>query len=304
MNIAIIGAGLSGANLYSLLKKEGHLVTVFEKSRGAGGRCSTRYVNDKLIDHGTSYFECDDERFKIFCNDMEKKGILKSQNGIFYPTNGMNKLCSYLIQENDLIKNTKIVTVKQIDGLWKLIDENGIKFGSFDKVVLTIPSVQVLQMQIDLEDNIKNLLEKVVYKSAATLMLYSNKNQILDIEKILKEESFEKVIDNSSKYGYKNFSSYVVHLKQNSINDFSFQTKEEVKTFIIDKLSKIEEKNIEDDFYVLPHLWKYAFVSKNLEEPYLYDDKGLAFCGDYFKYKNLQGAYLSSLDLFLHKFAK
>ena len=304
MNIAIIGAGLSGASISSFLKKEGHLVTVFEKSRGAGGRCSTRYVNDKLIDHGTAYFECDDERFKDFCDDMEKKGILKSQNGTFYPTIGMNKLCSYLIDENDLIKNTKIVTVKQIEGLWKLIDENGIKFANFDRVVLSIPSVQILQMDIELKNNIKESLKKVAYDSIATLMVYSNQGQSLDTEKILKEGSFKKVVDNSSKYGYKNFSSYVIHLKEEIINSLDFQTKEEVKSFMTDKLSKIIGKNIEDDFYVLPHFWKYAFAVNNLEEPYLYDDRGLAFCGDYFRYKNLQGAYLSSLELFLHKFSK
>lgn len=63
MKIAIIGSGLSGCNLFNLLSMNNHEVTIFEKARGAGGRCSTRYVNDEFIDHGTSSFEATEKEF-------------------------------------------------------------------------------------------------------------------------------------------------------------------------------------------------------------------------------------------------
>ncbi|MDO9620329.1 MAG: FAD-dependent oxidoreductase, partial [Moraxellaceae bacterium] len=41
-SIAIIGAGMSGLSCASALQQLGHNVTVFDKSRGMGGRMSTR----------------------------------------------------------------------------------------------------------------------------------------------------------------------------------------------------------------------------------------------------------------------
>ena len=47
-DIAIIGAGFSGCNLYNNLKEKYENITIFEKSRGVGGRLSTKYIEDKL----------------------------------------------------------------------------------------------------------------------------------------------------------------------------------------------------------------------------------------------------------------
>ncbi|MFM7982260.1 MAG: NAD(P)-binding protein, partial [Candidatus Fonsibacter sp.] len=54
-NIAIIGAGFSAATLSYFLKED---LIFYEKSRGVGGRCSTRRVdNIGLFDHGLQYIK-------------------------------------------------------------------------------------------------------------------------------------------------------------------------------------------------------------------------------------------------------
>ena len=58
-DIAIIGAGFSAATLSYFLKKD---LDIFEKSRGVGGRCSTRRVdNVGLFDHGLQYIKTQDD---------------------------------------------------------------------------------------------------------------------------------------------------------------------------------------------------------------------------------------------------
>ena len=173
MEIAIIGAGLSGCNMYSLLKNDGHNVTLFEKSRGAGGRCSTRYINDKLIDHGTPYFNSTDEEFIEFCESKIEENILTKKDKYYYPKNGINKLCSSMIFEDDFNKNTKITSCEFTNEKWTLRDEYCIKYKDFDKLILAIPAPQILQMDIKLSDTIVEKLESVKYNSIATLMLYS-----------------------------------------------------------------------------------------------------------------------------------
>jgi len=63
-NIAIIGAGMAGVAAARTLEKAGHIVQIFEKSRGAGGRMSTRESSCGSFDHGAQYFTIRDPRFE------------------------------------------------------------------------------------------------------------------------------------------------------------------------------------------------------------------------------------------------
>ena len=62
--IAVIGAGIAGMACARTLAQAGHQVTVFEKSRGAGGRMSTRSTEFGAFDHGAQYFTVRDTRFE------------------------------------------------------------------------------------------------------------------------------------------------------------------------------------------------------------------------------------------------
>jgi hypothetical protein len=299
MKIAIIGAGLSGANIYSLFKKDGHDVTIFEKARGAGGRCSTRYIDDKFIDHGTPFFKASNDTFIEFCQKKVVEKILVKKENYYYPTNGMNKLCSSLIDKSDIIQNTKIVSCKLIHKKWKLTDENNMHYNSFDKLIITIPSVQILELDIELTNHIKEALATVKYNSIASLLIYSNSIQNTMNQKLLNDRSFKKIVDNSSKYNYKNFSSYVIHLSEDVTNGQNFKNKEEVQEFMLQKIYTNFGIVLEDDFHIMPHFWKYGFVAKSIDEDCFYNKNlSLGICGDYFKYSDLEGTYLSSKSLY------
>ena len=75
MNIAIIGAGLSSATLCQNLGALGTL-TIFEKSRGMGGRMATRQGVDAAWDHGAPCFIARDSGFKQFLQPFLKDQTL------------------------------------------------------------------------------------------------------------------------------------------------------------------------------------------------------------------------------------
>ena len=62
-HFAIIGAGMAGITCARTLMQAGHRVTVFEKSKGASGRLSTRTSSFGSFDHGAQYFTVRDARF-------------------------------------------------------------------------------------------------------------------------------------------------------------------------------------------------------------------------------------------------
>jgi renalase len=61
--IAIIGAGISGLSCATQLVKQGHRVTIFDKSKGVGGRMSTKKLPLGDCDHGAQYFTCNHPQF-------------------------------------------------------------------------------------------------------------------------------------------------------------------------------------------------------------------------------------------------
>jgi hypothetical protein len=53
-DVVIIGAGISGLSLARRLREAGIATLLLEKSRGVGGRCATRRVDGRPVDHGVS----------------------------------------------------------------------------------------------------------------------------------------------------------------------------------------------------------------------------------------------------------
>lgn len=294
MKIAIIGAGFSGCNLYDNLKLQFDDITIFEKSRGVGGRLSTKYIDDKFIDHGTPFLIPITEDLKSFCSDLVRNKVIKNRYDEFLPINGMNKICKFLIDEENLKTNTKIIEAKFVDNKWNLIDENNNHYTDFDKLFLTIPATQILEMNIDLEEDIKNELEKINYDSVFSLILYSNENIKLDENLIYENSCVENIINNSRKYLYKDFSSYVIHSTKKFANEVNTKTKEEILEIF---LNSFEEKTKEHlkTFNLIPHLWKFAFVKNSLDMSYyLNESKNLGICGDYFNFSNVEASLTSS----------
>ena len=62
-HIAIVGAGMAGLSCARALVQAGHRVTLLEKSRGYGGRMSTKSTEFGTFDHGAQYFTVRDPRF-------------------------------------------------------------------------------------------------------------------------------------------------------------------------------------------------------------------------------------------------
>ena len=80
--VAIIGAGLSGLTAARLLHDSCD-VTVFEKSRGFGGRMATRYAGDFEFDHGAQFFTARSTEFKAFLTPLLADGVVDLWRGQF-----------------------------------------------------------------------------------------------------------------------------------------------------------------------------------------------------------------------------
>lgn len=297
MKIAIIGAGLSACNLYNCLKKE-HEITLFEKSRGTGGRLSTKYFDDKFVDHGTPFIKTEDKKLKNLLDDLCNEDTFRLENNVYFPNKGMNKICASLINKKDLISKCKINKIYKQNNKWHLQNEQNDIYLNFDFLIFTMPTPQILDFDDLLIEKIKNKLKEIEYESVATIILTSKNKIDIDIKKLEDLNIFKKIINNSKKYNYKDFSSFVLHISENFLNENLGLDKKEIFEKVYKKIEECLKIKIKNSFNIHEHFWKYAFAKKVLDNEFLIDESSsLAICGDYFQKENLESSFHSSLNL-------
>ena len=93
--IAVIGAGVAGAACAAGLLRAGFDVTVFDKSRGVGGRMATRQAqwtdssgiaSAAPFDHGCPHFTASRPRFRALVERAEKLGTVARWRQRVYAT--------------------------------------------------------------------------------------------------------------------------------------------------------------------------------------------------------------------------
>ncbi len=150
LNIAIIGAGMAGVAAAKALLTRRHTVTIFEKSRGFGGRCASKRWEGHVIDHGAQYFTIRDERFRVAVQSASGDALMQLQapvldehgnelpdTGRWFHRDGNSRLV------RDLAQGVDAKTEHAIDHADSLLRTTG---GEFDHVVSTAPWPQTARL--------------------------------------------------------------------------------------------------------------------------------------------------------------
>jgi renalase len=205
VNIAVVGAGMAGITAARTLMQAGHRVTLFDKSRGFGGRMATRQTEFGSFDHGAQYFTVRDARFRTLmqwalagapsiarpwsANAVRVLDAAGRKAAAALPTAephwvgqpGMNALAAHcgkaLADAGRVMFNTRIHRITHTAQGWMFnaVDANDLDavYGGYDKVVLAIPSFQAAELLRNSEHHLPwvQSLDKVTVAPCWTLML-------------------------------------------------------------------------------------------------------------------------------------
>jgi renalase len=151
--IAIIGAGLTGIAAARHLRALGLAPTLYEKSRGYGGRCATKRWQDCRIDHGAQYFTLRDPAFseavQAHCGDqvltltapiLDASSAPLPSADRYYHRHGNSRLVRDLAADLDVRLETPVSPLHQHGDRWSLNEE------TYDHVLSTAPLPQTLQL--------------------------------------------------------------------------------------------------------------------------------------------------------------
>ena len=187
--VAVIGAGMCGISCASYLQKNGFGVTVFEKSRGIGGRMASRRINEQVsVDHGAQYIKPYSKNFLHFLEETVRAGFASSwsplgmaknyiqEKKIFVGTPRMNSILKNSSNNLEINFSSKINKIFSKFNKWKLVIE-GIEYQKeFDIVVFAIPFHQISEIIDDAWPAVKKI-SKVKMSPCWTLMLLT-KNKL------------------------------------------------------------------------------------------------------------------------------
>ena len=317
--IAIIGAGISGLTVAKELS-ELNEVTIFDKSRGVGGRMATKRIDDYHFDHGAQFFTAKSQEFKDFCNKAKNDKIIEEWNidfveiignkiGKKYQFNNdkphfvakpqMNNLCKYIAQDLNILLGKQVKSINFDDKKWSLKTVEDEIFNNFDYLILAIPSHQVINL---LPKNFKylDIISNIRMSGCFTLMLgFKEKLSIEFGAALVKESNISWISVNSSKPERPKGFSLIV----NSSNKWADENIEEdleiIKEKMITSLRQIIDFDISNLSCQNIHRWRYANATLRTGDKSLFDPNlNLGVCGDWLISGRVENAFLSGLDLY------
>jgi len=297
--IAVIGAGLSGLTFASRLNEKAE-ITIFEKSRGIGGRMATRYSEHYEFDHGAQYFTAKGMAFQEFLEPYLERGIVKNWNpnlvtlskeGVkerisnhpsYVASPKMNALAKEIAGEINLIGNTHIEKVIGEAGAWELIDKEGSNHGIFDYVIFAIPSHQVEALAPVHFEHLGQI-KQVKMDACFSLMLGFEKSLEVGFDGAFVEGSpIGWISVNSSKPERPQGFSMMVQSHNQWAEMHVNEDKDKVQAMLLEEAADLLNQDLSGAEHQVLHRWLYASTSAAAGQSFLFDENNqLACIGDW-----------------------
>lgn len=315
VRIAVIGAGLAGVAVARRLSGVAE-VTVFEKSRGLGGRMATRRAGEFQFDHGAQFFTARSAEFqdllaneaselisawdaKVVTLEAGKKAFKREWFETHYVAQPqMNSLVKGLASALDVRTGVRVGQLARAGSGWRLEDEDGKELGQYDWVIISAPAPQTVALMPDSFSQ-RQALHGISFSPCFALMLGFDSPPAVNFDAaLLRHESLAWMAVNSNKPGRDSGYSLLLH----SNNHWAYRHQDDEPDWVSETLSNAltELTGIDTSAasHSALHRWLYARAETDLQRDYLLDsDSQLAACGDWCLGNRVEDAWLSGLRL-------
>ena len=320
LRIAVIGAGLSGLAAARALADQQYAVTVFEKSRGRGGRAATRRLEPALtggadaplsVDHGAQYFTARDPRFRRRVLSWAQRGIVASWSGRlgafdgegfttvgdaderWVGVPGMSALARYLAEDLDLVLQTRVVPPRREGGHWRLRDDTGRDLGIFDRVLVSAPGPQAAEL-LEAVPRLAAQAACAGFAPCWTVLLGLEAAPDLGFDALFVNAGpLRWAARDGSKPGRAG-QTWVLHATPDWARAHLDDAPEAVVSALTAALRELTGGRLPAVRWGLAHRWLYSLAEATLELDCLWDPQsGIGACGDWCSGARVEGAWLS-----------
>ncbi len=282
--------------------QSGFTVTIFEKSRGLGGRMSNRRMGDISFDHGAQYFTVNGPGFRTLVEQWQAQGCAERWFGEAYVgTPGMGGPAQFMAGRHHVVHGARITVIERSARGWSLHSENGPlqcnDNGEFLAVVFAIPAPQIAH--ISGSDLLDCDLTPVKYAPCWALMLtFKRFPQLPDGHLRPDDDLIGWIASNGTKPGRsRNLETIVVHATSDWSQANFEMGPEEVTATILERMQKIT-RFAANPIIGMAHRWRYALVERPLSQKCIWNDgQKLGACGDWCLGPRIEAAFDSGQAL-------
>ena len=332
MKVAVIGAGVTGCLLANFLDSTSISVSIFEKSRGCGGRASTKQTDWGQCDLGATIVPAQKADFIDFMQGLCNQGIASKwpkhifvsqyHSGITPPldhfisdsehfvfNSKMNAPCRHWIKNAHLHTNSLISQIRYLAGKGWQVKSNEIwQTELFDKVVLTAPwpQSQALIEQSDLPIKQPNFSQS--WTSCWSIALKLDQLIVSDVDLVyLKGQSIQTLMRDSgkplrpqvltTKPGGKS-EIWVAQLANELSDALGKEGKDKAIAIATEKLCALFDLPDKSVSNTHGHYWRYARPSAGqIPLGILSQKNGVYVTGDWSFGASIESAYEAALTL-------
>jgi predicted NAD/FAD-dependent oxidoreductase len=310
LNTAIIGAGLAGVVLARRLRAAGHAVTIFEKSRGAGGRMATRRTDAFTFDHGAPCFTAKSAAFRAFLAPHIESGLVARWPGRFVRLSEsaaqavdherlvalpeMNALCKALAADTPLRTQVQVAPIRQPH---ELTDSDGNPLGRFDWIVSTAPGPQTASLFAHLAR--VTLGPEHMTGGFTTMLGFAQAHDPGWDMATVDDQMIASIIRNSAKPGRSgDGSAFVIHTRSDWSEPRIDDPPEAVQPLVMAAFTRITGIDADAVQCATTHRWRYAHANAGLSQRCVFAPEArLAACGDWCWGGGVEAAFRSASAL-------
>jgi predicted NAD/FAD-dependent oxidoreductase len=323
--IAVIGAGIAGVACAASLAQAGEEVSLFDKSRGVGGRMATRrtaWTDDQgrphtaCFDHGAPWFSARHPRFRAALLRAERAGVVQSwqpqvhaawpaprKRPSFVATPNMPALCRHFLGDLPLHTGHAVQRLQRDSAGWQLALEGGSIAGPFDQVMLALPPAQAAVLLAGHQDTWADELVAMRMHPCWTLMAVTNDVDWPWDAADIDHGPLARVLRNDRKPGRQpqmGLASWVAHATPAWSAAHLEANPVELAQTLGTALAALLPAGPLRWHHRAAHRWRYAAPAEGPQDrrECLFDgDIGLGVCGDFFGAGEVEAAWRSGDEL-------
>ncbi|SEI49900.1 hypothetical protein SAMN05421831_10328 [Allopseudospirillum japonicum] len=335
--LAVIGAGIAGLTCARRLQDAGVPVVLFEKSRGPGGRLSSRRTALGTFDLGAQFFRAQHADFAHQVDTWYAQGILAPwpQQMWTYPANSpahfaslgtevetaeetwpsawvaqprMTALSRHLAQDLQIQTQVRIESLACRDHLWYLTDEQARQYGPFQQVVLATPAPQAVPLLQAHDSQLAQTVAQVQMQAVWAAYVYLPQGETQEIACAVNSGPLRWISCQSTKperateQAQAQASAWVL-LSDPQWSAHHLQTSAQDVAAVLLEAARtcLPNTSLQAEPELLEaHRWLYAQAENPLNRGFLRSATGISLCGDWCLGTQVEDAWQSGYQLAGH----
>jgi renalase len=314
VSIAVIGAGIAGLACASELSRSDVMVTVFERSRGLGGRMGTHRHGDFSFDHGAQYLTARSRSFVNYLGVADRAGvaakwkprILEDERSWPEPiddwyvgTPGMSAFIRPLARSVDLQSGVSVHELVPSQRGWELQTDAGRKDRIFDAIAVAIPAPEALRLLGAHGRAFRHLMAVSMAPCWSAMMAFDRPVDAgAEVRRWTRGALAWASCDSSKPQRPAGPQSWVLHASPAWSREHLAADAREVARMLFGEFAAALGTALPEPVYLQAHRWRHALVEQALGLPCLVDEETAAgACGDWCIAPRAEAAYESGRTL-------